>query len=71
MALVEDHEVVETFAPDRTDHALDVCGFGAKAITPPEDQPFGRRCRLADPFGHLWMMATPKSVVNRTPPRSK
>ena len=24
MALVEDHEVVETFATDRTDHALDV-----------------------------------------------
>ena len=24
MALVEDHEVVETFAPDRTDHSLDV-----------------------------------------------
>ena len=24
MALVEDHDVVETFATDRTDHALDV-----------------------------------------------
>jgi len=24
MVLVEDHEVVETFAPDRTDHSLDV-----------------------------------------------
>ncbi len=25
MALVEDHEVIQTFATERADHALDVC----------------------------------------------
>jgi PhnB protein len=55
--------ILLVYVPDVDNLFSRALGFGAKGITPPEDQPFGRRCRLADPFGHLWMMATPKSAV--------
>ncbi|HVY70835.1 MAG TPA: VOC family protein [Verrucomicrobiae bacterium] len=39
---------------------------GAKVIKPLADQFYGdRSCKLADPFGHLWMFATHKEDVSR------
>ena len=35
---------------------------GAKVVFPVADQPYGERAgRLADPFGHLWMLAARKA----------
>ncbi len=28
---------------------------GVKVIRPPTDQPYGRVCKLEDPFGHVWI----------------
>lgn len=37
---------------------------GAKLLRPVEDTPYGdRNCKLADPFGHVWMVATHKEEV--------
>jgi len=38
---------------------------GAKVLIPVADQFYGDRCgRLADPFGHLWIIATHKEDVS-------
>ena len=38
---------------------------GAKVLRPVADQFYGdRSCRIEDPFGHLWMLATPKEDVS-------
>jgi PhnB protein len=55
--------ILLVYVPDVDSLFSRAVGFGAREITPPENQPFGRRCRLADPFGHLWMMVTPKSLT--------
>lgn len=35
---------------------------GAKSLRPVSDQPYGERSgQLEDPFGHVWILATPKS----------
>ncbi|WP_432118086.1 VOC family protein [Streptomyces sp. bgisy032] len=46
---------------------------GAKIVYPVSDQPYGQRAgRLADPFGHLWMISqtiedlTPEDIQRRT-----
>ncbi|MGH7948008.1 MAG: VOC family protein [Candidatus Binataceae bacterium] len=38
---------------------------GAKVLSPPSDQFYGDRIsRIADPFGHLWMLATRKEDLS-------
>ncbi len=38
---------------------------GAKLLRPVADQFYGdRSCRIEDPFGHVWMLATPKEDVS-------
>lgn len=38
---------------------------GARIERPPADQPHGdRMCSFFDPFGHRWMIATPKETVS-------
>ena len=44
----------------------DVDGFfaraveaGAKVLSPIENEPYGRICKLEDPFGHSWFFSTP------------
>jgi len=44
----------------------DVDGFfaraveaGAKVLQPIKDEPYGRICKLEDPFGHAWFFSTP------------
>ena len=38
---------------------------GAKLLSPPEDKFYGdRMCKLADPFGHIWAIATHKEDVS-------
>ena len=32
---------------------------GAEQLTEPCDQPYGRVCRIRDPFGHIWMLNGP------------
>jgi PhnB protein len=39
---------------------------GAKLLRPVADQPYGdRSTKLQDPFGHVWMVATPIEQVSR------
>ena len=33
-------------------------GAGAKVLQPIEDEPYGRICKLKDPFGHTWFFST-------------
>lgn len=38
---------------------------GATLLRPVTDQVYGHRsCKLADPFGHVWMLATPIEAVS-------
>jgi len=32
---------------------------GAKALSLIKDEPYGRSCKLEDPFGHTWFFSTP------------
>jgi len=32
---------------------------GAKVVQPIKDEPYGRVCKLEDPFGHSWFFSTP------------
>jgi len=32
---------------------------GAKVLQPIKDEPYGRICKLEDPFGHAWFFSTP------------
>ncbi len=32
---------------------------GAEVVDPPVDQPYGRVCRVRDPYGHMWMINGP------------
>ena len=32
---------------------------GAEVIREPQDAPYGRVCKLRDPFGHVWMLNGP------------
>jgi PhnB protein len=33
-------------------------GAGAKVLQPIKDEPYGRICKLEDPFGHTWFFST-------------
>ncbi len=37
-------------------------GAGAKILQPIKDEPYGRICKLEDPFGHIWFFNTTKSA---------
>ena len=78
--LSDEHPEIQVLAPDTIGgtavalyiHVKDVdavaknaAAAGAKIERPPADQPHGdRMCVLFDPFGHRWMVATPKEAVS-------
>jgi PhnB protein len=35
---------------------------GAKVLQPIKDEPYGRICKLEDPFGHTWFFRTPPEL---------
>jgi PhnB protein len=37
---------------------------GAKVVQPLKDEPYGRVCKLEDPFGHSWFFSTPPEKSN-------
>ena len=38
---------------------------GAKVLQPIKDEPYGRVCKLEDPFGHTWFFNTPSKSTSR------
>ncbi len=65
--------IVALYVADPDAVAARMVDGGATVIFPVDDQPYGERGgRLADPFGHLWMVAcrtedlTPEQIQDRT-----
>lgn len=47
-----------------TDAAVNrACEAGATRHYEPMDQPYGRVCKITDPFGHVWMLNGPTQEV--------
>jgi len=40
-----------------------VVASGAELVRPPEDQPYGRVCRVRDPYGHMWLLNGPTKGI--------
>ena len=52
--------IILVFVEDVDALARQAITAGAKVLRPVKDEPFGRRCKLEDPFGHVWMFITPR-----------
>ncbi|HZC26198.1 MAG TPA: VOC family protein, partial [Actinopolymorphaceae bacterium] len=59
-------------AVDDTDAFVDhAVAAGADIVIPVGDHSHGRAARLADPFGHLWIVSSPLRQNQRSPDRTR